>query len=102
MSAVPGWIIENDGQWRPTEVFVPVLVGIGPVWDYPRQRGGWFARLLANLPDFDSCEPMDLDFASCSHVHDTEAEAWSCAEGLVRELTAALVSRRAIAGGTDG
>lgn len=78
-NAVPPWLLENRSPPnRPTEIFLAVEVGIGPVWSHNEDRGGWFARLDV---------PPGLDpWWECDHIHPTQDEAWSCAESAARGL----------------
>lgn len=80
------WIDTNEREERPTEVFVPVSVGIRPVWDHTAKFGGWGAEVLANVPILN--EPL----WECDHVHDGPEAAWACGESFVALLVRNIVS----------
>jgi hypothetical protein len=79
------WIDDNQRQERPTEAFVPISVGIRPVWDHTAKFGGWGAEVTAAVPILH--EPL----WECDHVHDGEEAAWACGESFVAIIVRNLV-----------
>lgn len=76
---IPVWLTEHERPPnRPTELFLTVEIGVGPVWDYADSRGGWYARLDVP-PSFDP-------WWECGDIHATQDEAWACAEVAARSL----------------
>lgn len=75
------WIDRYPKQRRSTEVFVPVLIGVGPVYGYSDGgRGGFYGFVEVNLP-------LDLEpIFECEHIHPSRDEAWSCAEDSVGQV----------------
>jgi hypothetical protein len=85
---VRAWLWEQPREQRSTEVFVPVVIGTSPVWSHSEDRGGFYGLVEVNLP-------LDLDpIYECDHVHDSRAEAWTCAEDAARRLVDAALQRR--------
>ncbi len=74
----PEWILQPSPPNRPTEIFLAVEVGISPscVWD--GRDEGWTGQVYAG--------PYKTEVGTCSDLepkhyrHDTQDEAWACAE----------------------
>lgn len=85
----PAWITENPTERRATEIFVPVVMKVGPVWSHSGDRGGWYAALEAAVY-FD----MGLEHIwECEHVHESTEDAWRCAEAGAREVTEMMLGQ---------
>lgn len=81
------WLANTPRMYRPTEIVVPVIEGVGPVWDHVADRGGWYARLDV-LPSL-----LDEPIAECVHVHPSIDGAWLCARALALDLADAATKR---------
>lgn len=90
----PPWLEAQSRQERPTEVYVPLVEGICPVWLHQEGRGCWQAYVASavKLPLWDSIS--DGVVAECEHSHDDEATAWECASLLSREVAQAVLDGR--------
>jgi hypothetical protein len=74
----PAWLAERHRQERPTEILLPVVEGIGPVWSHTTNSGGWYA-FLACAVETEAMEVTSGIVAECDHGHLDEDSAWSCA-----------------------
>lgn len=81
---VDEWILQAPPRPRPTEVFLPVSMEIAPVYAWQEERGVWCARIVVE------CLDVERD---CEHHHDTQDEAWKCAEQMVRSLVEERLAR---------
>jgi hypothetical protein len=86
------WIDARAMLERPTEILIPVVEGIGPVWSHATSTGGWFAYLSGALRPLD--EGWHGVLTECDHVHPTEADAWGCARQLAQGVVNALGAGR--------
>jgi hypothetical protein len=90
----PPWLIENDRMERPTEILVPLMEGVGPVWMHQENRGAWYAYIatksIEGVLDADTGDGM---VAECSHGHATADEAWECAGRMGRAVASAVLAR---------
>jgi hypothetical protein len=81
------WIDQHPSYERATEITLAVREGIRPTWRSSDEKG-WYARL--DVSPSPSGEPI----AECDHIHQTEDEAWTCAEELARSLVIEALSER--------
>lgn len=82
------WLDSQSRRWRTTEVLVPVELEVGPVWDHQRRVGGWYAALVTDP------NPSGDRLAECDHIHPDEGSAWACADELIRDLVADVLTSR--------
>lgn len=94
---IPDWIIDNASEFRPTEILLPVEVGVGPTWSYVTDTGGWFGRVDVALPP--DLITSDTELMACDHCHPTKDGAWKCADDLARVLVERSLAMRASGGG---
>lgn len=78
------WISQPRPDDRPTEIFLPVAIGITPVWAYQEKAGRWGAYII--VPGTEMGE-------DCEHMHVTQDEAWTCAETMARTIAAWRLSQ---------
>jgi hypothetical protein len=86
------WIDARAMVERSTEIAIPVVEGIGPVWSHSTSTGGWFAYLSGAIRPLD--EGWHGVLTECDHVHPTEEGAWDCAQRLARGVVDALLAVR--------
>lgn len=95
MADRPDWLLDQCRYERSTEILMPLVEGIGPVWSHSEDRGGWYGYVgcAVQLPDV----MADGMLTSCEHVHggdEGQEDAWRCAERLAAEMVEAIVGRR--------
>lgn len=81
---IPEWIMQPRPPSRPTEIFVPVRVGVTPVSYYDGRGDGWQGEVYVELLD-------EYAGATCPHSHPDQDEAWTCAEALAARAAADLL-----------
>lgn len=89
----PEWLVGKDRQERPTEILLPIVEGIGPIWWEQEKRGGWYAYLAVTV----NTEPLDSSdgiVSECDHKHFDEASAWACAGDLGRDVATQVMEAR--------
>lgn len=74
---VDAWIMQPQPETRPTEIFLPIEIGISPVYSWELQQGMWGAFYAV---------PGSSLVQDCDHTHLTQDEAWACAETMARTL----------------
>ena len=80
------WLNQIQPLVRPTEILLPVNMGVGSVWDHQNKRGGWYAYL--DIPP-----GGESWWRECTHIHATQDEAWACAEGLARSVAVSRLTQ---------
>lgn len=90
MSTIPTWLEDNPTERKPTEVLIPLVTKVGPVWSHSQSTGGWYAGLEAGIPGLDIDDIWD-----CDHVHPTHDEAWDCANGAAMQVAEQVTMVRA-------
>lgn len=90
----PPWLDEQRRQERPTEILVPLVEGIGPMWLHQEQRGCWYAYVASavRFPYWEASS--DGIVAECSHNHETQDDAWACTTELARQVAEQVMSSR--------
>lgn len=78
------WIMQPQPETRPTEIFLPVEIGISPVYAWQEKRGVWSAFYAV---------PETSLVQDCDHHHPTQDEAWACAEQMARTLAEERLTR---------
>lgn len=74
----PQWLLGNAKFIRDTEISLPIVIGIGPVWPHPNGPGAWYGFItVEGFPD-----PL----WECDHHHLTHPEAWVCAGQELRTI----------------
>jgi hypothetical protein len=71
VTAVPQWLRDHPARVWDTEVSLPVVIGVGPIWPHPNGPGAWYG--------FVAVEGFPERLWECEHLHSSEAEAWVCA-----------------------
>ena len=70
---IPEWILQDRPPSRPTEIFVPVKLGIVPISSYDGSGDGWQGEMWVELLG-------EYAGNDCGHNHPTQDEAWACIE----------------------
>ena len=93
------WIDSHLIESKPTEILVPLVYGIGPVWMYQEKRGAWFSFVDAAI-DTSDLENAGIDtgllgrIGECQHGHESRDEAWTCAEAIARLIAVGVLNDR--------
>lgn len=82
LSEADPWI-SQPLQIKPTEIFLPVEMVVFPIFDWNKKQGFWSARL----------EVLSAEIIECGHDHNTQEEAWICAEALAKSVVEERLSR---------
>lgn len=76
---IPEWIMQPRPADRPTEVFVPVKMGVVPVSLYDGNGNGWQAEVYVELLG-------EYAGNNCDHCHQSTDEAFACAQQLAHRV----------------
>lgn len=93
------WLHGQSRKYRPTEIVVPIVSGVAPVWVHADGGfGAWFARIdvhpaleLGDVLDDIADTGLLGAIADCTHHHPTEDEAWACADVMARRIITAVL-----------
>lgn len=93
------WFNQHPIERRPTEILVPLVLAVAPIWDHTQDRGGFAASIDIGL-SFDELESDEFNTepfppaVECEHVHPSAEGAWKCAERLGRRVAEHVIAAR--------